>query len=57
VNFIELGCRLALEQPLPEIAPALGRVAHQGLAPRRLFKAFLHGRVAPAGMNDATLAS
>jgi predicted ATP-grasp superfamily ATP-dependent carboligase len=57
VNFIELGCRVALEQPLPRIGHASGRVAHQGVAPRRLIKALLHGQVAPNGMHGATLAS
>lgn len=57
VNFIELGCELALGRRPPASVPPTERVWHQGVAPRRLLKALLQGRRAPAGMTGATLAS
>jgi hypothetical protein len=57
VNFIELGCRMALGQPVTGPGALDEHVLHQGVAPRRLLKALLHGRTAPAGMTGATLAS
>lgn len=57
VNFIELGCMMATGQRLPISVPPAERVWHQGVAPRRMLKALLRGRSAPAGMSGATLAS
>lgn len=57
VNFIELGCQLALGQRPMDSVPPTERVWHQGVAPRRMLKALLQGRRAPAGMTGATLAS
>jgi hypothetical protein len=59
VNFIELGCRIAQGQHLPttQMATPTERVWHQGVAPRRLLKALLHGRLSPPGMTGGTLAS
>jgi predicted ATP-grasp superfamily ATP-dependent carboligase len=57
VNFIDLGCQLALGRRLPNSVPPTERVWHQGVAPRRMLKALLQGRRAPAGMTGATLAS
>jgi biotin carboxylase len=57
VNFIDLGCQLALGQQPAHSVPPSERVWHQGVAPRRMLKALLQGRRAPAGMTGATLAS
>jgi predicted ATP-grasp superfamily ATP-dependent carboligase len=57
VNFIELGCQLALGRKVPRSTPPSGPVWHQGVAPRRLLKALLRGRTAPTNLNGATLAS
>ena len=57
VNFIELGCEIALGRRPRESVPPTERVWHQGVAPRRMLKALLQGRRAPAGMRGATLAS
>ena len=57
VNFIALGCRVARGEQVTLGAPPLESVWHQGVAPRRLLKALLQGRSAPAGMSGATLAS
>lgn len=57
VNFIDLGCQLALGQRPPDSVPPTERVWHQGVAPRRMLKALLQGRRAPVGMTGATLAS
>jgi glutathione synthase/RimK-type ligase-like ATP-grasp enzyme len=57
VNFIELGCEIALGRRPRASVPPSERVWHQGVAPRRLLKALLQGRRAPAGMRGATLAS
>lgn len=57
VNFIDLGCQLALGQRPTESVPPTERVWHQGVAPRRMLKALLQGRRAPAGITGATLAS
>ena len=57
VNFIELGCELALGRRPRESVPPTERVWHQGVAPRRMLKALLQGRRAPRGMQGATLAS
>lgn len=57
VNFIELGCQLAVGRRPPESIPPTERVWHQGVAPRRMLKALIQGRLAPAGMSGATLAS
>ena len=57
VNFIEFGCRLTMGRPLPPFVPAVGDVSHQGIAPVRLVKALLGGRLAPPGMTGGTLAS
>ena len=57
VNFIDLGCQLALGQRPADSLPPTERVWHQGVAPRRMLKALLQGRRAPAGMTGATLAS
>ena len=47
VNFIALGCRVARGERLTISVPPSEHVWHQGVAPRRLFKALLHGRSAP----------
>jgi len=57
VNFIALGCRLARGERLTISMPPSEHVWHQGVAPRRLFKALLQGRSSPEGMSGATLAS
>ena len=57
VNFIDLGCQLALGQRPADSVPPTERVWHQGVAPRRMLKALLQGRRAPVGMTGATLAS
>jgi predicted ATP-grasp superfamily ATP-dependent carboligase len=57
VNFIQLGCQLALGGR-PNVTPVpTGQVWHQGVAPRRMLRALLQGRTAPADMTGATLAS
>lgn len=57
VNFIELGCLMAMGRKLPEFKPVTGDVAQQGVAPRRLIKALLQGRLSPIGLSGASLAS
>ena len=57
VNFIELGVRMAMGQTVPTVGAPTEQVWHQGVAPRRLLEALLHGRTAPEGMRGATLAS
>lgn len=57
VNFVEMGCCLALGQPLPPFCPAIGLSSHEGFAPRRLLRAALGGHLAPEGMSPASRAS
>jgi predicted ATP-grasp superfamily ATP-dependent carboligase len=57
VNFIELGCEIALGRRPRDSIPPAERVWHQGVAPRRMLQALLQGRLAPKGMTGATLAS
>lgn len=57
VNFVALGCRVALGERLTISMPPSEHVWHQGVAPRRLFKALMRGRSAPEGMSGATLES
>ena len=57
VNFIALGCRVARGERLTISMPPSEHVWHQGVAPRRLFKALMQGRSAPEGMSGATLES
>jgi hypothetical protein len=57
VNFLELGCRLAMGRSLPAFTPTFGEISYQGIAPLRLAKALLRGRTAPMGMTGGTLAS
>jgi hypothetical protein len=57
VNFVELGCAMALGRTAPAFAPVEGLSRHQGVAPRRLLKALLRGRTAPEGLSPALLAA
>jgi hypothetical protein len=57
VNFVALGCRVARGERLTISMPPKEHVWHQGVAPRRLFKALMQGRSAPEGMSGATLES
>lgn len=57
VNFVALGCRVARGERLTISMPPSEHVWHQGVAPRRLFKALMQGRSAPEGMSGATLES
>ena len=56
VNFVALGCALALGQPIAPASQLDGPSQHQGPAPRRLLKALLDGRTAPAGLTGSMLA-
>jgi predicted ATP-grasp superfamily ATP-dependent carboligase len=57
VNFIELGCQIARGEHVPSSPAPTETVWHQGVAPRRMLKAWLQGRSAPKGMSGATLSS
>jgi predicted ATP-grasp superfamily ATP-dependent carboligase len=57
VNFVEMGCAIALRKPVPRFAPVSGISRHEGFAPRRMMKALLIGRTAPEGLSPAILAS
>jgi predicted ATP-grasp superfamily ATP-dependent carboligase len=57
VNFVEVGCAMALGGSVPLHAQIDGTCAHQGFAPLRMLKALLNGRTAPEGLGPAMLAS
>jgi predicted ATP-grasp superfamily ATP-dependent carboligase len=56
VNFVELGCAMALGRPVNAPIQIDGPSRHQGIAPRRMLKALLVGRTAPEGLSPSMLA-
>jgi predicted ATP-grasp superfamily ATP-dependent carboligase len=56
VNFVEMGCDMALGRPVVPMDQIDGPSKHQGVAPRRMLKALLGGRTAPEGLGPSMLA-
>ena len=56
VNFVELGCAIALGAPMRPPRQIDGPSCFQGPAPRRMLKALLLGRTAPEGLSASMLA-
>jgi predicted ATP-grasp superfamily ATP-dependent carboligase len=56
VNFVELGCAMALNGPIRPSRQIDGPARFQGPAPRRMLKALLDGRTAPEGLSASMLA-
>jgi predicted ATP-grasp superfamily ATP-dependent carboligase len=56
VNFVEMGCDMALGRPVVPTDQIDGPSKHQGVAPRRMLKALLGGRTAPEGLGPSMLA-
>jgi predicted ATP-grasp superfamily ATP-dependent carboligase len=56
VNFVELGCALAVGRTVGASAQIEGPSRHQGIAPRRMLRALLEGRTAPGDLSPSMLA-
>jgi predicted ATP-grasp superfamily ATP-dependent carboligase len=56
VNFVEMGCAMALGRPVAAATQIEGPARHQGIAPRRMLQALLVGRTAPEGLSPSMLA-
>lgn len=55
VNFVALGCALALGQPVAPASQVDGPSQYQGPAPRRMLKALLLGHTAPPELSGSML--
>jgi predicted ATP-grasp superfamily ATP-dependent carboligase len=56
VNFVELGCAMALGKEVQAPIQIDGPSRHQGIAPRRMLRALLVGKTAPDGLSPSLLA-